>query len=151
LHDLIGHASRVLCAVYSPDGKLIASGGDDHNTRIWDAGTFDQVGRLGGHEDYVYSLAWRADSQQLISGSGDGTVRIWDTQPLKGRMQARRERQTILGQVEPMVQRLFAELGDAQKVVERVKADPSLGERARQIALQVVLRTSLARRNTEQP
>jgi WD40 repeat protein/serine/threonine protein kinase len=151
LHDLVGHASRVLCAVYSPDGKRIASGGDDSNVRIWDAETFDQVARLSGHEDYVYSLAWRADSQQLISGSGDNTVRIWDTQPLKERIQARRERQTILGQVEPMVQRLFAELGDAYKVIERVKADPSLGARARQIALQVVLRTSLARQHTGQP
>jgi len=151
LHDLVGHGSRVLCAVYSPDGQRIASGGDDHNVRIWDAETFDQVARLGGHEDYVYSLAWRADSQQLISGSGDNTVRIWDTQPLKGRIQARRERQTILGQVEPMVKQLFAELGDAHKVIERVKADPSLGARARQIALQVALRTSLARQHTGQP
>ena len=151
LHDLVGHAGRVLCAVYSPDGKRIASGGDDHNARIWDAETFDQVARLGGHEDYVYSLAWRADSQQLISGSGDNTIRIWETQPLKERIQARRERQTILGQVEPMVQRLFAELGDAHEVVERVKADPSLGARARQIALQVALRTSLARQHTGQP
>jgi eukaryotic-like serine/threonine-protein kinase len=148
LHDLVGHASRVLCAVYSPDGKRIATGGNDHNVRIWDAEAFDPVARLAGHEDFVYSLAWRADSQQLISGSGDNTVRIWDTHPLTERLQARRERQTILAQVEPMVQQLFAELGDAHKVVERVKADPSLGTRARQIALQVTLRTSITRNNT---
>ena len=151
LHNLVGHTGRVLCAVYSPDGKRIASGGDDHTARIWDAETFDQVARLGGHEDYVYSLVWRADSQQLISGSGDNTLRIWDTQPLQGRIQARRERQAILGQVEPMVQRLFTELGDARKVIERIKADSSLEPRTRQIALQVALRTSLARQHTGQP
>ena len=100
---------------------------------------------MASHEAYVYSLAWGADSQQLVSGSGDNTVRIWDTQPLRERVQARRERQTILAQVEPLVQRLFAELGDAHKVVERVKADPSLGTRARQVALQVTLRMSLSR------
>jgi WD40 repeat protein len=148
LHDLVGHGNHVLCAVYRPDGKRIASGGRDNNVRIWDAETFEQVARLGGHEDFVYSLAWRADSQQLISGSGDYTVRIWDTQPLKDRLQARRERQAILAQVEPMVQRLFTELGDADKVVERVKADASLSTRARQVALQVTLRTSLDRLNT---
>ena len=148
LHDLVGHGNYVFCAVYSPDGKRIASGGRDNNVRIWDAETFEQVARLRGHEDYVYSLAWRADSQQLISGSGDYTVRIWDTQPLKDRMQGRRERQAILAQVEPMVQRLFTELGDAGKVVERVKADASLSTRARQVALQVALRTSLDRHNT---
>ena len=113
---------------------------------IWDAGTYDPVARLAGHQDYASSLAWRADSQQLISGSGDHTVRIWETQPLKDRMQARRERQAILIQVEPMVQRLFGELDDASRVVERLRADPSLGPRARQVALQIALRTAIERR-----
>ncbi len=122
-----------------------AHGGGDDNIRIWDAETFDPVARLAGHEDYVYSLAWRADSQQLISGSGDDTVRLWDTQPLNERVQARRERQTLLAQVEPIVQRLFAELGNAHQVVAHLKADPSLTTRSRQIALQVALRESLAR------
>ena len=151
LHDLVGHGNIVFCAAYSPDGKRIASGGRDDNVRIWDAETFEPVARLGGHEDYIYSLAWRADSQQLLSGSGDHTVRVWDTEPMKDSMQARRERQAILAQVEPMVQRLFAEFGDAGKVVEKVKADVSLSARARQVALQVVLRTSLDRQNTVPP
>src|SRR5215813_8869321 len=102
--------------MYSPDGQRIASGGFDNNVRIWNAQTFEQVAQLGGHQDFVYSLAWRADSQQLISGSGDYTLRIWDTQPLKDRVQARRERQAIMTQVQPMVQRLFDELGGAGKV-----------------------------------
>jgi WD40 repeat protein len=131
LHDLVGHANRVLCATYSPDGQRIASGGFDDNVRIWNAQTFEQVARLGGHQDYVHGLAWRADSQQLLSCSGDHTIRIWDTESLKDRIQARRERQTILAQVEPMVQRLFAEVGEAGKVVERVKADGRLSTRAR--------------------
>src|SRR5208283_6030710 len=151
LHDLVGHGNIVFCAAYSPDGKRIASGGRDNSVRIWDAETFHPVARLGGHEDYIYSLAWRADSQQLLSGSGDYTVRIWDTVPIKDRMQARSERQAILAQVEPMVQRLFAEFGAAGKVVEKVKADVSLSARARQVALQVVLRTSLDRQNTASP
>ncbi len=70
---------------------------------------------------------------------------------MKDKMQARRERQAILAQVEPMVQRLFAECGDAGKVVEKVKADVSLSARARQVALQVVLRTSLDRQNNVPP
>lgn len=147
VHDLPGGANRMLCAMYSPDGQRIASGGFDDNVRIWNGQTFKQVAQLGGHQEYVYSLAWRADSQQLLSCSGDHTVRIWDTQSLKDRLQARRERQTILAEVEPMVQRLFAELGDAGKVVEKVKADVSLSARARQVALQVVLKTSLDRIN----
>jgi WD40 repeat protein len=143
IRDLVGHASRVWCAADSPDGKRIATGGSDHNVRIWNAETFDQVGRLSGHEDYVYSLVWRADSQQLITGSGDGTVRIWDTQSLIDRQQARRERKDVLAQVEPLVRRLVAESGDISKVVERIKADPTLGTRTRRVALQVALRMSV--------
>jgi len=147
LHDLVGHANRTLCANYSPDGLRIATGGFDDNVRIWNAQTFEQVARLGGHQDYVHGLAWRADGQQLLSCSGDHTVRIWDTQPLKDRIQARRERQAILAEVEPLVQRLFAELGDAGRVVERVKADGLLTARARQVALQAALRISFDRIN----
>ena len=144
---LLGRANRTLCAMYSPDGQRIASGGFDDNVRIWSAQTFEQVAQLGGHQAFVHSLAWRADSQRLLSCSGDHTVRIWDTQSLALRVRTRRERQTILADVEPMVQRLFAELGDAGKVVERVKADVLLPPRARQIALQVALRMSLDRIN----
>jgi WD40 repeat protein len=153
LHDLVGHANRVLCASYSPDGQRIATGGFDDNVRIWNAQTFEQVARFGGHQEYVHGLAWGADSQQLLSCSGDHTIRIWDTQSLKDRIQARRERQTILAEVEPMVQRFFAELGDAGKVVEKIKADNLLTPRARQIALQVALKMSLDRINaaTRQP
>jgi hypothetical protein len=147
LQDLPGGANRTLCAMYSPDGQRIASGGFDDHVRIWNAQTFEQVAQLGGHQEYVYSLAWRADSQRLLSGSGDHTVRIWDTQSLEDRVQARRERQTILANVEPIVQGIFAELGDAGKVVERVKADVSLSPRVRQVALQVALRMSLDRIN----
>ena len=108
-----------------------------------DGETFEQVASLIGHEDYVYSLAWRADSQQLISGSGDITVRIWDTQALVGRIEARRDRQAILMQVEPMVQQPFAEVGEPGKVVEHRMADTTLGTRPRQVALQVTLRFSI--------
>jgi hypothetical protein len=136
----------VLCAAYSPDGRRIATGGNDNYVWLWDAHTFEPVARLGGHESYVYSLAWRADSQLLVSGSGDHTVRIWETKALKDRMQARRERQDIVARVEPMVQRLFSEFGDAARVAEEVKADTSLSERARQVALQVVLAEAIKAR-----
>jgi WD40 repeat protein len=147
IHDLVGRANRALCAMYSPDGQRIASGGLDDKVRIWNAQTFEQVAQLGSHQAYVHSLAWGADSQRLLSCSGDHTVRIWDTQSLKDNVQARRERQTVLAEVEPMVERFFAELGDAGKVVERVKADVSLPTRARQIELQVALRMSVDRIN----
>jgi WD40 repeat protein len=147
LHELVGHGNEVLYATYSPDGKRIATGGRDNNVRIWDAATFDQLARLGGHDDYVYSLTWGPDSQVLISGSGDHTVRIWDTVPMKDRVRARRERQALLSKLEPKVRQLFADFGEAAKVAQQLKSDASPSPRERQVALQVVLRISLARLN----
>lgn len=68
-----------------------------------------------------------------------------------GRMRARRQRQAILAQVEPMVQRLFAKPGDASKVVEKIKTEPSLSPRGRQVALQMTLRMSLDRQQAAAP
>lgn len=75
-------------------------------------------------------------------------MRIWETQALKDRMQARRERQDIVARVEPMVQRLFNELGDAARVAEKVQADTSLSRRARQVALQLVLAAAIKARSS---
>jgi WD40 repeat protein/serine/threonine protein kinase len=147
VHELVGHGNDVLCAAYSPDGKRIASGGRDDNVRIWDAEAFDQLARLSGHEDYVFSLAWATNSQKLISGSGDHTIRIWDTTQMKDRVRARRERQDLVPQLESKVRQLFADLSDANKVVENVKSDQSLTARERQVALQIVLQISLAHLN----
>jgi WD40 repeat protein len=148
VHQLSGPGNRLLCAVYSPDGQRIATGGDDNYISLWDAHTFEPVARLSGHQAYVYSLAWSADCQRLVSGSGDHTVRIWEAQTLKDRMQARRERQDFVTQVEPLVRRLFNKLGDAARVAEVVKADTSLGPRARQVALQVVLAAAIEARSS---
>ncbi len=66
---------------------------------------------------------------------------------MKDRVRARRERLALLAQLEPRVRQLFGDLGDAGKVIEKVKSDQSLNPRARQIALQIVLQLSLDQRN----
>ena len=66
---LTGHGTRVLSADYSPDGKQLATIGDDGTTIVWDAASGDELQRLPGTtqpSDFV--------SAQRIAYSPDGKL-----------------------------------------------------------------------------
>jgi WD40 repeat protein len=63
---------------YSPDGGLLAGGGDERTVQIWDAATGALLKTLPGHTGYVYGVMFSPDGRSLLSGSADGTFRQWD-------------------------------------------------------------------------
>ncbi len=77
-------ACAIRCIAYSPDGKQLASGGDDDLIRLWDARTGAELHCLAGHgtrSPYVCitTLSFSPDGKILASAGGeDGTVRLWD-------------------------------------------------------------------------
>ena len=78
---LRGHISQVRQAVFHPDGKRLASAGDDGTVKIWDVQTGQEVLTLRGHSGPVCDVAFSPDGRQLVSASRDGTVKIWDATP----------------------------------------------------------------------
>src|SRR5262249_22990013 len=137
---LPGHTDEVFAAAFHPEGKRLATAGRDRAVWLWDLATGKEVARLQGHTDYVWSLAFSPDGKTLASRSGDHRVRLWDTALLKDRYQARRETEAARPQAARLVDRIFAELGEPDRVASRLRTDAALSEALRRAALQEVLR-----------
>lgn len=76
-----GYVTRrdfVTSAIFSPDGKTIASAIDEKTIRLWDTETGKLTNSLTGHTDYISSIAFSPDGATIASVSKDKTVRLWD-------------------------------------------------------------------------
>jgi len=80
---LLGHIGNVRDIDWSPDGKWIATAGEDSTVRIWKS-TGEPGPILKGHTAAVRAVAWNADSQSLASAGLDGTIRFWQTDGTPG-------------------------------------------------------------------
>ncbi len=75
--DFGGHTADVTSVVYTPDGKLIATGGADGSILLQDASTGGVVAALRGHTQAVNSIALSRDGKTLVSGGQDGALIFW--------------------------------------------------------------------------
>jgi WD40 repeat protein len=77
IRSLRGHSGNLRAIAVSPEGKRLASAGEDQTIRIWDIETGLELLALKGHTDRVSSLAFSRDGRLLVSGGKDSTVRLW--------------------------------------------------------------------------
>jgi WD40 repeat protein len=78
---LAAHRRAVTGAAFTPDGRIMATGGEEGLAKLWDVATHREIVRFKGHLKSVQSVAISPDGGRLATGGG-GTeaVKLWDIQ-----------------------------------------------------------------------
>jgi Tol biopolymer transport system component len=80
--SLSGHTQGVVSVAYSPDGRLLASGDEAGEVRVWNVPDDTPRYVLPALEGEAYALAFSPDGKSLLTAAaqGNGDINIWDAE-----------------------------------------------------------------------
>ena len=87
LFSLAGHDQPASCVSFSPDGRLLLTGGVDNTVKVWELASHRLLATLTGDEDirqgrrdpthHVYVVSFSPHGDVLLTGS-ETALRLWD-------------------------------------------------------------------------
>ena len=90
--NLPAHRRAVSGVGFTPNGRILATSGEEGVARLWDMQSLQEVAVLQGHLKSIHSLSISPDGRRLLTGAGDEeAVKIWD-------LDTRQELMTLAGQ-----------------------------------------------------
>ena len=72
------NSSQVISLTFSPDSKLIATGGDQGLIKIWDTENRKELQSFEAHRQWIRSLRFSPNGKILASSSDDGPIQLWN-------------------------------------------------------------------------
>ena len=81
VRSFTGHTEAVKCAAFSPDSRMVLSGGEDNTLRLWAVDAGREIHCLWGHTREIDDVVFTSP-KGAISASRDGhrIIRVWDLQ-----------------------------------------------------------------------
>lgn len=78
IRNIEAHRGWVRALAVSPDGKTLASCGNDHFVKLWSLSDGKALHTFAGHANHVYNIAFHPDGKHLVSADLMGVVKVWN-------------------------------------------------------------------------
>jgi WD40 repeat protein len=78
VRTIAAHKGWVRALAVSPDGKTLASCGNDHLVKLWSVPGAKLLRELRGHDCHVYNVGFHPGGKLLVSADLKGVVKVWD-------------------------------------------------------------------------